>query len=109
MNTRDPAKEIVDTAEAILNGCLGIIEGARRLMELRSAVTVDHLDNDFVDLLAIDSETDTLPVGAVRALWSRDELARKDAETEEAETLYREVAFNACRRLIARFGERPRT
>ena len=51
-------------------------------------------------LIAIDSETDALPVGEVRREWSPDALKRKDKESTEAEDFYRDSAINAATKLI---------
>jgi hypothetical protein len=53
--------------------------------------------------VVIDSETDHLPMGDVRQRWAPDVLARKDVEIQEAEAFYRDCAFAACERLLARF------
>jgi hypothetical protein len=45
-----------------------------------------------------------LPIGDVRRLWKEEALVDKDREVEEAERLYRDGAFEGCRKLIARFG-----
>lgn len=99
----DRAK-VVEAAQAILDGTSGIIEGARRLNALRAAMGIHHLDEDFVGFVAIDSETDTLPIGEVRKRWNKEALIQKDREVEEGERLYRDGALEGCRRLIARFG-----
>jgi hypothetical protein len=100
---RDRAK-VVEVAQAMLDGALGIIEGSRRLNDLREALGVHHFDDDFEVFVVIDSETDGLPVGDVRTLWNEVALVQKDREVEEAERLYRDGAFEGCRKLIARFG-----
>ncbi|MGH7786559.1 MAG: DUF2489 domain-containing protein [Candidatus Binatia bacterium] len=100
---RDRAK-VVEVAQAMLDGELGIIEGARRLNDLRATLEIYHLAEDFVGVVAIDSETDTLPIGESRTLWNEEALIQKDREVEEAERLYRDGALEDCRKLIARFG-----
>ena len=88
----------------MLDGALGIIEGSRRLNDLRAAIGIYHLDEDFVGFVAIDSETETLPIGAVRQRWNNEALVQKDREVEESERLYPDDALKDCRKLIARFG-----
>ncbi|MCD2515246.1 hypothetical protein LQ564_02845 [Massilia sp. G4R7] len=67
-------------------------------------------DADFVTFVAIASETDDLPLGAVQEHWDRDALARLQPEIEEAEQWASSVAADACRSLIAKFGEhKPNT
>jgi hypothetical protein len=102
-DVRDRAK-IVEVAQAMLDGALGIIEGSRRLNDLREAMGIYHLDEDFVGFVAIDSETETLPVGEVRTRWNKEALVQQDRKVEEAERLYRDGALKDCRKLIARFG-----
>src|SRR5688572_25757107 len=94
---RDEAK-IVEIAHAMLDGAVGIIEGSRRINDLRAALGIYHLDEDFVGFVAIDSETDTLPIAEVRTLWNEEALVEKDREVEEAERLYRERALEDCRK-----------
>ena len=89
----------------MLDGALGIIEGSRRLNDLRAAIGIYHLDEDFVGFVAIDSETETLPIGEARELWNKEALVQQDRKVEEAERLYRDGVFKDCRKLIARFGE----
>jgi Protein of unknown function (DUF2489) len=99
----DRAK-ILEVAQAMLDGALGIIEGSRRLNDLREAMGIYHLDEDFVGFVAIDSETEGLPVGELRTRWNKEALVQQDREVEEAEHLYRDGALEDCRKLIARFG-----
>jgi hypothetical protein len=103
LRSSDRAK-IVEVAQAMLDGALGIIEGSRRLNDLRAAIGIYHLDEDFVGFVAIDSETDMLPICDVRKHWNGQALVEKDREVEEAERLYRAGALQDCRKLIARFG-----
>src|SRR5258708_27687435 len=49
-----------------LAGDMSPILAARELASLRSSVKVDDDDPDFLRFVAIDSETDALPLGAVR-------------------------------------------
>jgi Protein of unknown function (DUF2489) len=100
---RERAK-VVEIAQAMLDSTLGIIEGSRRLNDLREALGIYHLDDDFVGFVGIDSETDHLPIGDVRRLWNEEALVHKDREVEGKERWYRDGAFEDCRKLIARFG-----
>ncbi len=58
--------------------------------------------DQFSPFVAIDSETDDLPIGAVRDLWEVKALERKDLEISRCEQLYRTQAFEACRVLFER-------
>jgi hypothetical protein len=96
---------VVEIAQHILSGRVGVIQGARALRDIRSTVTQDALDPDFLPFIVIDSETDTLPVGDVRKFWDAEALKRKDVEIEDAEQMYRETALDGCRKLLARYGD----
>ena len=61
-------------------------------------------DADIATFVAIDSETDSLPIGEVRKLWADHALVRLDAEIEEAEALYRQSALESATRLAERFA-----
>ncbi len=71
---RDKALE---GARSILQGKLGIIEGARLLSNLAHDLVPDWaVDPDFVVFRSLDSETDHLPVGAERQLWEANRISR---------------------------------
>ncbi|MEK7706284.1 MAG: hypothetical protein AAB426_15090 [Myxococcota bacterium] len=62
-------------------------------------------DPDLVVFIGVDSETDDLPVGDVRALWNRDALREKDVELARANDLYRESVERACRNILRRYAD----
>lgn len=88
----------------MLDGQLSFLIGARRLAALRHEIDRADNDADFVVFVGIDSETDALPLGAVREHWDHDALARLEPEIEEAERWAASAGADACRSLIARFG-----
>ena len=94
--------KIVAICESVLAEEVGVIAASRKLIGLGLTLFDTH-DKDFVIFNAIASETDGLPVDKERHNWSVEALARKDKEIAHAETLYQEVAFEACRKLIERF------
>jgi hypothetical protein len=91
--------QILRIARQMLAGEVGIIAASRELGYLRHEVE-PQLANVLVTFTAIDSETDTLPVGDVRKEWSPEALERKDKEIAGAEDFYRETAVNAATELI---------
>jgi hypothetical protein len=98
--------EVVRFARALLKGEIGVIEGSRELRSLQFEVSDDDFDPDFMLFVAIDSETDHLPVGSVRANWTTEALKGKDLEIKKAEGFYRnQIAeiVEACKKLIVRF------
>lgn len=96
----------VEAAMAVLEGRLGVIEGSRRLREFGSYLVQDVVaDEDFVVFVAVDSETDALPIGTVRELWNPIDLEREDREIAGAEAMHRESVVAACQSIIERFGK----
>lgn len=98
-------RQVVSAAQAMLDGQLSFLIGSRRLAALRHETDTAADDADFLIFVAIDSETDALPLGAVREHWDPGALAGLEPEIEEAENWASIVAADACRSLIARFGE----
>ena len=99
--------KIVAICEAILDEEISVIAGSRRIhsfeFELDDDLDDDESYKDLRPFIAIDSETQHLPVNWERRNWSADALERKDKEIAEAEAFYKDMAFAACRKLIARF------
>jgi Protein of unknown function (DUF2489) len=97
---------VVQTALAILGEEVGLIEGVRRLSALAFDAVDDWcLDPDFRVIGALYSETDHLPVGAVRAEWDPTALVQKDAEIKTVEAAARHSIEQACRNLVSRFAD----
>ena len=92
-------------AAAMLQGDVGLIDGARQLSTLSHDV-VEYWaeDEDFREFGVLDSETDHLPVGEQRALWAPAALVEKDADVARIEASARAAVLAACRRVVARFG-----
>jgi len=102
-------QKVVAISQQLLAGQIGVIDAARQIDSLRGdRVAVDEFDPDFVTFLAIDSETDDLPVGTTRERWAADALAEKDVEIARCEELYRTPALEAASRLVARFADERR-
>jgi hypothetical protein len=98
-------RKVAAIAQEMLEGPTRIVDGALALDSLRHRVGLDEFDSDFLPFLNFADEVDHLPVGGERRFWAADILPRKEAELAEREAAFREDAFAACRRLIARFGE----
>ena len=96
------SRKIVAAAKSVLLGELGIVAGARQLANWRFDVGAEH-DPDFIFFVGVDSETDHLPVGAVRSSWNAEALKRKAEELRNLEAAFREKAFRACQVLIQKY------
>ena len=100
--------KIIAICEAMLNEEIGVIAGSRILCSLEHELFHREVgwfqnEEDFIPFVAINSETDHLPVDYERKNWSVEALQRKDKEIEKAEASHKEDAFEACRKLIERF------
>lgn len=96
--------KVIAICEAIKSEKIGIIAGSRTLVSLHFELFDDKKDEDFLQFLAIDSETDHLPVDWERKNWSKEALERKDKEIEEYELFYKNAVFSACDKLVQRFS-----
>ena len=96
--------EIGRVAREILVGAISFIEGAREINSLRFTADLEW-DPDIVPFVAIDSDTDELPLGEVRRLWIPDALARLQPEIDKAEKWARNVGTEPCTNLARRFGD----
>jgi hypothetical protein len=96
------SRKVVTAAQSILSGELGVIAGARQLCGLGHQIGADR-DPDFTFFVAIESESDHLPIGEVRQHWNQEALRVKDEEIASFEAFYREQAFEICQRLIERY------
>jgi hypothetical protein len=92
---RQRAREI---AAAVLDGRTTVLEAVRALCPLAHTDAIaDEEDRTLV--IAIESETDDLPIGEVRKLWAPYALEAKDAEIARAEELHKAQFFEACKRI----------
>jgi hypothetical protein len=110
-SAKNAREEALETAHAILECKLGVLEGVRLLSTLAPELVSDwKVDPDFLVLAALDSETDDLPVGAQRKLWDPKALAARDKIVSQLEGEVREYVEAACRNIVRRFsasGESP--
>jgi len=86
-----------------LSGDIGLIEASRELVSYAHRLRETN-DSDFVFFIAVNSETDHLPVGKWREGWAADSLAKKDKEVEEVEEFYRRDAQIAAKSLLSKFN-----
>ena len=98
MIREDQERTLLAGAQAFLAGETGVIETARALSmldrvrpELRGAVNV---------LTGVDSETDDLPIGKVRALWNSAALVALEPRMIAAIERYRDTVRAACEQIV---------
>ena len=76
---------IFDAAQDMLAGRLTYIEGARKIVEAWWASKLDERDADFLPFVGIDSETEALPFGEMRAHWQPAALNAQQPEINRME------------------------
>lgn len=99
--------EIADTAQAMLDGKLAYIEGCRLICSLLEPARLERLEKPFVVFVAVESETDTVPIGGARERWHPDAKHRLAQDWENAEQYAKTFGEAACRDAIAWINENP--
>jgi hypothetical protein len=93
---------VVETAQALIDGSVGVVEAARRFMEL--GAELDALDDeDLAYFMELDSRSDGFPLGIAREQWSATALEREDLARRKYEDSVHGDAVGHCGSLIARY------
>ena len=103
---QEHCRGIVQCCQDLLEGRVGLIEAARRLVGLASKVRASR-DPDFVLFVGLDFESDALPVGPVRQYWAAATLEREDAKIAAFEEKWRGEARLAAGRLAEKYAAAP--
>jgi hypothetical protein len=72
--------DAIAVARQIVAGELGVIEGRRELSSMRWEFGAEMTEL-FLPFVAIDNETDDLPIGAVRELWQGRISAKRSRDS----------------------------
>jgi hypothetical protein len=99
-------RSILTTMERMLDGSLPYIEGSQTIARLRFDADVDESDPDILPFVGVDSETESLPIGDKRKLWSAANRKRLQPRIDEAERWAKGILESHCRNFIQRFGAR---
>ena len=97
-------RAILDAAQDMLAGRLAYIEGARKIVATWWRSKLDERDADFLPFVGIDSETEALPFGEMRAHWQPAALEALQPEMDRMEAWARQYGEPRCRNLVARFS-----
>jgi hypothetical protein len=95
--------ELLAVARAMLEWRMNLIEGARRINSLRFAVGQPQ-HPVFVPIVAVESETDHVPLGKHRDRCAPGWLAEVDEEMREYISKDGEVVRDACREIIRMYS-----
>jgi len=94
---------VADIAQGVMDGRICITEASRTLTRLAFRLGLED-EEIFIGFRGIDSETDTFPLGEVRALWNPLALLREDIERERYEAEVRESVVIDCAELVRKYG-----
>jgi hypothetical protein len=99
--------KIAETAQTMLDDKLSYIEGCRLICDLLRPARLERLEAPFVVFVAVESETDTVPMGEVRERWHPEAKVRLAQDWENAEQYAKTYCEAACRDAIAWIIEHP--
>ena len=91
------------TAEGILDGSIGIVEGCRMMNEFIAFAELDIDEDDRMTFQSVESQTDHLPVGEVRNLWNEEALKKKDEEIKKAEIMFTGIVKDSCNFILNKY------
>jgi len=93
---------IVGTAEGVIGRSVGVVEAARRFMEVAAELDAWE-DEDLLYFQGLDSQSDAFPLGVAREQWDPAALVREDHARAQFEQSVYAHAVEHCRALIARY------
>lgn len=96
--------KLVETLGQMLGGTVSFIEGSRIVSSRAKAAGYDTLSEPWVAFVAIDSETDAVPVGKVRDLWQPEAVAKQADEWAKAEAWAKQYGEAACLEVLKLLG-----
>ena len=103
MSGKSYEDRIVDLAQRMLSGDVGLVEGSRQLVYVFGQL--DERDEDLLaPIIAVESETEDFPLGEARNHWSEEALKRKDAEVADYLREVKVKILGACEALVQRYS-----
>jgi hypothetical protein len=96
-------REIVEIASSMLTGHTDLMVGMREIVRLRKDLR-DSMNPIFYPIIAVESETDTLPVGSQRTKYKPNELKELDADLNAYLDEVREDVLLSCKAIITEFS-----
>ncbi len=93
--------KIAETLKLMLAGQVSYIEGARIVNGWSHTSGYDRLSEPLVTFVAIESETDAVPIGEVRERWAADAVAKHLAGWERSEAWAKQYGEPACHEVLA--------
>jgi len=96
-------RELVAVANSMLAGEMNLIDGVRQICALRFAVE-DPENEVFLAIRGVESETDTFPLGSMRANCSLGYLERMDSEMQRYLSEAQGDILQACQEIVKTFS-----
>lgn len=101
-------RQIARTAQQILVEEIGLVDGCRRLIKLFNSLDPEEWDGElFNPIIAVESETEYVPVGELRSMWNPQALAIKEAQAKTYLDQVKDWIYQACRGLIDKYEGLP--
>lgn len=97
-------EEIAKVARKMLTGDCSFIEGSRLICDLLPSAGFGEPEGPFLEFVGIESETDTVPLGAVRERWSPEARERLHATWEQAEKWAEDIGRPVCQKALAQLS-----
>lgn len=102
-NSSEPRQQLIDICSNVLANKISLLEASRLIVALGFTNDLDENDDDINSFVAIESETDHLPIGRVRQYWNETSLKEKDLEIEENEKWARSFGIESCENIIQKY------
>jgi len=96
-------QQILQTATGMIRGEIPLIEGARKLCNLRHQIGASDSEL-FNVIVGFESQTDDYPIGHVREAYTREALLQLDAEIAMFMHEARPAVHKACQQIIEAFS-----
>jgi hypothetical protein len=97
-------KRLRALCQRIIDGEESVIEGSRKMVTYRFWMKEEG-NIGWSIFTGVSSESDHLPLGAVRRHWAADALKQKDERIMKLENFYRENVIEAARRIRDQYQE----
>jgi hypothetical protein len=94
--------ELNKTATLLIDDNIDFIEGIRAIRDCLDLIPIEEEDKDL--FLLIDSETDDVPVGKTRSLWSKKALEEIDNKLEPYIVEMKQSVKDGCKKIIEIIG-----
>ncbi len=93
--------KVAQIVQMMLDGECSYIAGSRYILPLLSEARIDSLEEPFVAFVAINSETDVVPLARFRGNWDPDAMAKHVPEWDRLERWAKTYGERACRETLA--------